>query len=233
MDAKWRLDFADASTSGNNAPVNPPGYASLRELGVRPAPAHPAPPHPPSVDQNLESPARFDFNRVHLPRPSPETTPHPTDHLMREQDVGAPAKGKADAPKGGVVAPGGALTSAARQQKAYQFAMSQVQAIGMTGFMMYMAGSGVQIFSMMVVGNGLFQPIKAIASSGKIFEPYADASTDVTGPRALFCAIQLAGLAMALYKLNSMGLLPTHASDWVSGMKPPTPVEHAYGGTTL
>ena len=50
----------------------------------------------------------------------------------------------------------------------------------MTGFMMYMAGSGVQIFSMMVVGNGLFQPIKAIASSGKIFEPYADASTDVT-----------------------------------------------------
>ena len=43
----------------------------------------------------------------------------------------------------------------------------------------------------------------------------------------------LAGLAMALYKLNSMGLLPTHASDWVSGMKPPTPVEHAYGGTTL
>ena len=84
-----------------------------------------------------------------------------------------------------------------------------------------------------VVGNGLFQPIKAIASSGKIFEPYADASTDVTGPRALFCAIQLAGLAMALYKLNSMGLLPTHASDWVSGMKPPMPVEHAYGGTTL
>ena len=48
--------------------------------------------------------------------------------------------------------------------------MSQVQAIGMAGFMMYMAGSGVQIFSMMVVGNGLFQPIKAIASSGKIFE---------------------------------------------------------------
>jgi hypothetical protein len=38
---------------------------------------------------------------------------------------------------------------------------------------------------------------------------------------------------MALYKLNAMGLLPTHASDWVSNMKPPTPVEHAYGGTAL
>jgi len=46
MDAKWRLDFADASTSGNNAPANPPGYASLRELGVRPETAphiHPPP----------------------------------------------------------------------------------------------------------------------------------------------------------------------------------------------
>ena len=95
------------------------------------------------------------------------------------------------------------------------------------------AGSGVEIFALVVGGNGLLKRIEAIASSGKIFEPYADASTDVAGPRALYCAIQLAGLAMALYKLNSMGLLPTHASDWVSGMKPPTPVEHAYGGTTL
>ena len=187
MDAKWRLDFADASTSGNNAPANPPGYASLRELG---------------------------------------------DGDASNSGGGGGGKGKIDAPKGGG-AVAGPLTSAARTQKAYQFAMSQVQAIGMTGFMMYMAGSGVQIFSMMVVGNGLFQPIKAIMASGKTFERFADASTDVTGPRLVFCAIQLAGLAMGLYKLNSMGLLPTHASDWVSGMKPPTPVEHAYGGTTL
>lgn len=35
MDAKWRLEFADASTSGSNPPSNPPGYSSLKQLGVR------------------------------------------------------------------------------------------------------------------------------------------------------------------------------------------------------
>jgi len=126
-----------------------------------------------------------------------------------------------------------ALTPAVRQQKAYAFAMSQLSSIGMMGFMMYMSGNGVQIFSVMMVSGGVWNPVKAIMRSGKTFERFADANTDVTGPRLAFCAIQVVGLAMALYKLNAMGLLPTHASDWVSGMKPPRPLEHAFGGTTL
>jgi len=36
MDAKWRLEFNDPSTSGSTPPTNPPGYISLKELGVRP-----------------------------------------------------------------------------------------------------------------------------------------------------------------------------------------------------
>lgn len=126
-----------------------------------------------------------------------------------------------------------ALTPAVRVQKAYTFAMGNIQSIFMMGFMMYMSGNGVQIFSMMVTFGGIFQPIKAILTSGQTFERFADANTDMTGPRLVFCAIQVVGLAMALWKLNAMGLLPTHASDWVSNMKPPTPLEHAYGGTTL
>ena len=126
-----------------------------------------------------------------------------------------------------------ALTPAVRQQKAYAFAMSQVSSIGMMGFMMYMSGNGVQIFPVMMVGGGIFNPVKAIMRSGKTFERFADKDTDVTGARLAFCAVQIAGLAMALYKLNAMGLLPTHASDWLSGMKPPHALEHAFGGTTL
>jgi hypothetical protein len=118
-------------------------------------------------------------------------------------------------------------------QKAYMFAMSQWQSIGMMGFMMYMSGNGVQIFSIMVTLGGIFNPIKAILRSGKTFERFADEKTDMTGPRLAFCGVQCVGLALALWKLNAMGLLPTHASDWVSGMRPPTPLEHAYGGTTL
>lgn len=38
MDPKWRLEFADASTSGSSPPSNPPGYMTLKELGVRSPP---------------------------------------------------------------------------------------------------------------------------------------------------------------------------------------------------
>lgn len=124
-------------------------------------------------------------------------------------------------------------TPAMRVERAYKFAMGNVQSILMMGFMMYMSGNGVQIFSMMIVFGGIFQPIKAIMTSAKTFERFSDGHVDLTGPRLVFCAIQVLGLGMALYKLNAMGLLPTHASDWLSGMKPPTPIEHAYGGTTL
>ena len=66
------------------------------------------------------------------------------------------------------------LTSAVRVQKAYAFAASQFQSIGMMGFMMYMSGNGVQIFSIMVTLGGIFNPIKAILRSGKTFERFAD-----------------------------------------------------------
>ena len=60
------------------------------------------------------------------------------------------------------------LTSAVRVQKATDaFAASQFQSIGMMGFMMYMSGNGVQIFSIMVTLGGIFNPIKAILRSGK------------------------------------------------------------------
>lgn len=43
---------------------------------------------------------------------------------------------------------------------------------------------------------------------------------DTLGPRALFVAIQAGGLMFAIYKLNGMGLLPTHPSDWFDSSVP-------------
>jgi len=117
-----------------------------------------------------------------------------------------------------------------RLQKAYQFAQSQLSGIGMMAFMMWMSGNSVQIFSIMVTLGGVAQPIKAILNSKATFERFADKYTDVTVPRIMFCAIHFVGLCLALNKLNAMGLLPTHASDWVSGLAPPRAIERAYGG---
>ena len=48
------------------------------------------------------------------------------------------------------------------------------------------------------------------------FPPDPDNRLEVLGPRALFCLVQACGLAFTLWKLNGMGLLPTHVSDWVT-----------------
>ncbi len=50
----------------------------------------------------------------------------------------------------------------------------------------------------------------------KVFPPDPDGRLDVIGPRVIFCLVQAAGLAFTLWKLNGMGLLPTHVSDWVT-----------------
>ena len=120
-----------------------------------------------------------------------------------------------------------------RIRNAYKFAQSSFSGVMMTGVMMWFTGNGIQIFSIMVTFNGLFQPIKAILTSGKTFERFGDKNTDVTTPRLMYCVIQLMGLALALRKLNARGLLPTHASDWLSGLKPPVFYERAYGGTEM
>ena len=120
-----------------------------------------------------------------------------------------------------------------RLHKAFQFAQSQLSGIGMMAFMMWMSGNSVQVFSIMATFGGIAQTIKAILNSKATFERFADKYTDVTVPRMMFCSIQVVGLSLALNKLNAMGLLPTHASDWVSGLAPPRAIERAYGGTEL
>lgn len=43
-------------------------------------------------------------------------------------------------------------------------------------------------------------------------------------------APQVAGLGAALYKLHTMGLLPTHAADYAAHLAPARPAEFAGGG---
>lgn len=44
---------------------------------------------------------------------------------------------------------------------------------------------------------------------------------------------QLAGLGAALYKLHTMGLLPTHAADYAAFLAPAAPAEFAGGGAVV
>jgi len=127
-----------------------------------------------------------------------------------------------------------ARADAAKQAELlYASAMSIAQAPGkqlfMTAFMLWMSGNSLQIFSIMMLGMALWTPLGELFNVNQRFARFADANVSMLVPKITFVAIQLAGLALGLYKCNTMGLLPTATADWID----PTvrlPVQVAGGG---
>ncbi|KAJ0989845.1 hypothetical protein J5N97_008201 [Dioscorea zingiberensis] len=117
-----------------------------------------------------------------------------------------------------------------KSQKAWEVAQSPFKNLMMMGFMMWMAGNTVHLFSIGITFSALWQPISALQSVGKVFEPYKDPRVDTLAPKLLFIALNLAAMGLGVWKLNTLGLLPTHASDWVSSLAPAQEVEFASGG---
>ncbi|XP_008803536.2 ER membrane protein complex subunit 4-like [Phoenix dactylifera] len=120
-----------------------------------------------------------------------------------------------------------------KSQKAWEVAQAPLKNLLMMGFMMWMAGSTVHLFSIGITFSALWQPISALQGVGKVFEPYKDSRVDILAPKLLFIALNLAGLALGVWKLNTLGLLPTHASDWVSSLAPAQEVEFSGGGLPI
>jgi hypothetical protein len=117
---------------------------------------------------------------------------------------------------------------AAKQAHAWSFAKSPASQLPMVCFMMWMSGSGVQIFSIMITLTNVASPVRAILSSAAAFKRFEEPGVDAALPRLLFCAVHCATLLVALYKLDKMGLLPTHASDWLPSAPPLRQLEVAY-----
>ena len=117
----------------------------------------------------------------------------------------------------------------------YQSAMSTALAPGkqllMTAFMLWMSGNSLQIFSIMMLGMALYQPLQRLLNVGAEFRRYEGSEVNVLLPKLVFCLCNAAGVALALYKCNAMGLLPTNSADWLSQQVRPVR-EFAAGGAT-
>ena len=100
-----------------------------------------------------------------------------------------------------------------------QSAMAMAQAPGkqllMTCFMLWMSGNSLQIFSIMMLSMALWTPLSEIINVQQRFLRFADTGVDMILPKITFVIIHMAGLAMGLYKCNTMGLLPTSTADWI------------------
>ena len=83
----------------------------------------------------------------------------------------------------------------------------------------------------MMVGMMLIRPMKAIISTQATFKVIE--GTQAIGQKLVFFIGNLANVGLALYKCHSMGLLPTHASDWLAFVEPQSRMEYSGGGMVL
>ncbi|KAH8335005.1 hypothetical protein KR067_003469 [Drosophila pandora] len=116
-------------------------------------------------------------------------------------------------------------------KKSWDLALGPLKNIPMNLFIMYMSGNSISIFPIMMVGMMLIRPIKAMFTT-QVTSKMAEGAQG-TGQRIVYFLGNLANVALALYKCHSMGLLPTHASDWLAFVEPQTRLEHYGGGVSF
>jgi hypothetical protein len=80
----------------------------------------------------------------------------------------------------------------------------------MTGFMMYMSGNGLQIFSIMMVVMAFKNPIVGLMATNSAFTRFETEGNKpkILRVKATYVAMQLIALALGVWKVNQMGLLP-------------------------
>ena len=95
-------------------------------------------------------------------------------------------------------------------KKAWEVALAPVKGLPMTAIMMYMSGNSLQIFSIMMVWMAFKNPIMGIMSTSQAFERFQGESlkVEILQVKFVYVLMQLLALALGIWKVNSMGLLP-------------------------
>ena len=80
----------------------------------------------------------------------------------------------------------------------------------MNAIMMYMSGNSLQIFSIMMVWMLFANPIKGIMATSQAFNRFESEGTKgrLLGVKVVYVLMQVLALALGLWKVNAMGLLP-------------------------
>ncbi|MFH4974150.1 hypothetical protein AB6A40_000859 [Gnathostoma spinigerum] len=113
-------------------------------------------------------------------------------------------------------------------KRAWDMALQPMKSLPMNMFMMYMSGNTISIFPIMMIAMMAWTPVKALMSVNAKFKPLQDEHTgSLLLHKIVFVLGNMAAVAMALYKLHGMGLLPNHASDWLDFQKPPERLQYA------
>lgn len=95
-------------------------------------------------------------------------------------------------------------------KKAWEVALAPIKALPMTAIMMYMSGNSLQIFSIMMVFMAFKNPLMGLVNTNQAFERFQNESISgqMIQVKLVYVACQLVALAVGVWKVNAMGLLP-------------------------
>ncbi|VDD87387.1 unnamed protein product [Enterobius vermicularis] len=113
-------------------------------------------------------------------------------------------------------------------KRAWDTALQPIKSLPMNLFMMYMSGNTISIFPLMMIAMMAWRPVKALMSVNPAFKPLQDEHTgNLLLQKIVFVLGNMIAIALALYKLHGMGLLPNHASDWLDFQQPPARLQYS------
>lgn len=101
-------------------------------------------------------------------------------------------------------------TDALKLKKAWELALAPAKQLPMNAIMMYMSGNSLQIFSIMMVFMLFKGPITGIIGTNAAFAKLESESIrgQMVAVKVVYVAMQCVLLALGIWKVNGMGLLP-------------------------
>jgi len=122
-------------------------------------------------------------------------------------------------------------------KKARDLSWAPIKSFMQMAFMMWMSGSGVHIFSIMITYQALSSPVTAMLATNKTFRGFEDRKmgsaekANLFMSKLIYICMNLVAMSGGLYKMSMMGLLPNTPSDWVSFLAVRPNVQHASGSS--
>lgn len=101
--------------------------------------------------------------------------------------------------------------------------LGPAKSLPMMLFMLWMAGNEIHIFSIMITGTAISQPLQALFGVNDAFKLFAeddDIKADVWRAKAVYLLMCLVALGVGFVKLSWMGLLPAMVTDWIDHTPP-------------
>ncbi|KAG9523810.1 hypothetical protein KCU71_g11399, partial [Aureobasidium melanogenum] len=187
------------------------------------------PPPPPQWVVDLNAPPTAKPKTSSIPDPPGYTAPTTVTSSKSKSSKNAVAQTSARK------APTTEEMDTLKLKKAWEVAIAPAKQLPMNAFGMYMSGNSLQIFSIMMVFMLFKGPIQALINIQNVFSRF---ETEGTRDRLImvklaYVACNFLALALGIWKVNGMGLLPTTRSDWLAWETAGEPIARAYPSSLL